>query len=159
MQSLVLGDEVLEVDGGFAVEIAVNVVVPKTNQVLSVAVSPNETGRDLQHRIANSLGLGSALRMLGTVSGSIEAPGVVDIIECSSSFERYASSFCSLMVLADELGDGASSSQLYTMHVTLPLAKWAMDPRFGVDGDMSMREVTFDVPCTGTDGAMWHCAF
>ena len=139
---LVLGDEVLEVEGGFSFDITVKAVHMKQTKLVDLQVNPRDRGADLERKLAAALTLEPPLYMVLASSGSMEEPGKIEVIQRSHSFEELAGSFCSLMVLVDA---EAECEMPYSLRAQVPLGQYLKDKQFAD----KIQDINLVVPCAG----------
>eukprot|EP00656_Telonema_subtile_P031842 TRINITY_DN3487_c0_g1_i1.p1 TRINITY_DN3487_c0_g1~~TRINITY_DN3487_c0_g1_i1.p1 ORF type:complete len:199 (-),score=48.54 TRINITY_DN3487_c0_g1_i1:210-806(-) len=127
MQQLVLGDEVLEVQGGFAFDLVLTAFCTD-GRTATLTLNPADDGAALHAKLAAALELQAPLSVTLAVSGSLEQPGEVNQVGSDFSMAGLASSFASLLVLAGE------QNPVRDVQLSLPLP--------------GLSPIKINIPCT-----------
>ena len=143
MQQLVMGDEVLDVAGGFAFDLAIRAVCPSRSETVNLTIAPTQGKRELEAALADKFELAPSLHMMLAASGTLGEPGAVQRIGAAFELAHLASQFCSLLVLVDE----AQRIEQTTVHVHLPLRVWAASLDEDTDS-LPIEDRHIEIPCT-----------
>ena len=137
-----LGEEVLEVAGGLAFDLCLKAYCPSAEREASLTINPSVSGAALELRLCEEFGLTGPLWLALVVSGSLERPGSLQVIDTQFSLDQFASSFESLLVLMEPAQLTAEGSTCARVSVPVQPAESA---------------VVVDLPCAANH-TMADCA-